>query len=339
MKATITRRTMLGSLTVGATMLAAPALLAQTSPLRIKFGSFFTSTNPLWTKILEPYFQTLSAATNGAVSVEFVPAGMNIRGSDVADTLKAGVIDMALNVGSYNPGRFAALSVSEIPLLANNAREASIGLAAVAKAGLLDGFDDMTLLGVGTADVGVLHHGESVSSLSDFNGAKIRSANPAVAAMIESMGGVAIGMPITQVAEALSRGVINGSACDWASLLNFGIGDVTRTHVTLPLGLPGVWAAFNPLAYDRLPEEIRTQVDAHSGLQFSRAWGDGLANLSASVQTMLTEKADHQIIAPTEAELAKAKEVAAPIEAKWAAETPDGQAILDAFRAGMASEG
>lgn len=330
------RRKLLAGATLGAAVLAAPAVLAQ-APQRVRFGSFFTPNNPLWVHILGPYFEEVAQASGGAVEFEFATAGVNLRGADVPDTLRSGVIDVALQVASYNPGRFNALGVVEMPLIAADARTGSMGAAAVAEAGLLDGFNEMHLIGASTADAMLMHHRGAVSGLDGFRGAKLRSAGPVIAQVIEALGGAAVGLPAPQIPEALARGVVDGAVADWFSVQGFGLGEVTRSHLEVFLGSAGIWVAMNPRAYQRLPEAARAALDGLSGPTFAQFWGERLQRLSDGVRATIAASPDHTILTPTEAERQELEAIAATVHANWIEATPNGQAIFDAFRAGVAA--
>lgn len=330
------RRELLAGATLGAAVLAAPAVLAQ-APQRVRFGSFFTPNNPLWVHILGPYFEEVARASGGAVEFEFATAGVNLRAPDVPDTLRSGVIDVTLSVSSYNPGRYNALGVAEMPLIAADAATGSMGAAAVAEAGLLDGFDDMQVVGIATADAMLLHHRGDVSGLGGFRGAKMRTAGPVIAQVVEALGSVAVGLPAPQVPESLARGVVDGAVADWFSVQGFGLGDVTRTHLEVFLGSAGIWVAMNRRAYQRMPEAGRQALDGLSGPAFARFWGERLRGLSNGVRESIAAMPDHTILAPTDAERQELEAISATIHANWIEATPNGQAIFDAFRAGVAA--
>ena len=53
------------------------------------------------------------------------------------------------------------------------------------------------------------HSKRRVKSLTDLGGMKVRIAGPVYGATVKHYNGVPVGMPVTQMTEALSRGVVS----------------------------------------------------------------------------------------------------------------------------------
>lgn len=329
----LTRRGTLGIMAgLGATLIARPAT-AQATTLR--FATFVGPTSFLNTDIFEPWFKQIEDASNGTLKVQFLSGGSAAKPQEVIDAVTAGIVDIGWSITAYNPGRFNAAGVSELPMVTQNPAEGSLAMAALLDAGLLDGFQDVRVLGVATTDVGRLHHGKVVENLAAFKGAKVRAAGRVLSAMVEKIGAVPVGMPITSVAESVTKGVIDGTVADWFSLEGFRLIDVVQTHLDLAMGAPAMYVAMNKASYEKLPAEAKAVLDKFPPKAFAEFWGTRLAKKSAATREAVAATAGHKIIEPTAEENAVWEGSAKAVIDEWVAGTANGKAIFDTYSAAV----
>lgn len=85
-------------------------------------------------------------------------------------------------------------------------------------------------------------------------------------------------MPISDVYEALSRGVVGGVWVAWIIMRPFRLHEVTRSHTEASLACVLFALTMNKARYLGLPEDIRTAVDDSSGIalagRLGRLWQD-----------------------------------------------------------------
>ena len=328
---TLTRRQVLGTAaaSAAAAMLPRAAAAAATT---LRFGTFVGPTSYLNTAIFEPWFKQLEDASNGALKVQFLPGGAAAKPNEVIDAVAAGIIDIGWSISAYNPGRFNAAGVTELPVVTQNAMEGAAGMTALYEAGMLDGFQAVKILGVGTADVSRLHDARDISGLADMKGAKVRAAGRVLSSMLEQIGATPVGMPITSVAESLSKNVINAAAADWLSLDTFRLIDVTKTHLNLALGAPAIYLVMNKPRYDMLPAEAKAAIDSFTPAQFATFWSERIMAESDRVRDLVAEMPGHKVIMePSAEDLATWEAAAEKVIADWVVATPDGAQILETY--------
>ncbi|MEW5423341.1 TRAP transporter substrate-binding protein [Amorphus sp. 3PC139-8] len=332
----ITRRAALAMVGAAAAvgMLAQPAIA---EPTTLRFGTFVGPTSFLNTDIFVPWFEQIEEASDGTVKIEFLSGGSAAKPQEVIDAVKAGLIDIGWSITAYNPGRFNAAGVSELPILTQNPAEGSAGMAALLDADMLDGFDGVKVLGVGTTDVGRLHHAELVDGLDAFQGAKVRAAGRVLSAMLKEIGATPVGMPITSVAESLSKHIVDGAVADWFSLEGFRLIDVTKTHLDLAMGAPAMYLAMNPARYDQLPDAAKAAFEANPPAAFAEFWGSRLAKKSAATRDEVAATEGHRMLEPTEAENAEWQAAADGVIADWIANNENGQAVVDTYSEAVSS--
>ncbi len=329
--ASISRR--ITAATLGMALSAAAVSPALAQEVTLRFASFPGPTNFLNTGLFGPWFKKLEDESGGKLKVEFLMGGSAAAPGEVFDSVEAGLVDIGWSITSYNPGRFAAASVTELPLLASGSTESSAAIAALYDKGLVDGFDNVKVIGIATADIARLHHSDEISGLSDFKGAKVRAAGNVLSAMITATGATPVGMPAPSIAEALSKNVVDAAAADWFAVEGFSLLDVTRSHIDIPLGTTAMYVVMNQDTYDSLSPEIRKVFEDNPPSAFAAFWGAGLEEESQRVRGVVEATPGHKIITPTESELAEWGVAAEGVIADWVETTPNGAAVLDAYRA------
>ena len=79
----------------------------------------------------------------------------------------------------------------------------------------MDEFAGVKLLCVHTHGPGLFHTKDPVTKLEDLKGMKIRGGSRIINDMLARLGAEPVGMPVPQVPEALSTGVISGTTIPW----------------------------------------------------------------------------------------------------------------------------
>jgi TRAP-type C4-dicarboxylate transport system substrate-binding protein len=87
---------------------------------------------------------------------------------------------------------------------------------------------------------------------------KIRASGLS-AKVVTALGGSAVGLPITDTYDALSKGVVEGLVLDWGGILNWKMGDLVKHHIESP-GVAATVAFFTVMNKDKwnsLPRDIQ----------------------------------------------------------------------------------
>ena len=101
-------------------------------------------------------------------------------------------------------------------------------------------------------------------------------------AALETLGAVPVGMPVPQVPEALSRGVIDGTVIPWEVARPLRVHELVDHHTEVS-GARGFYTAvflfaMNKATYDGLPDDLKAVIDANSGLplaqEIGRVWDE-----------------------------------------------------------------
>ena len=239
-------------------------------------------------------------------------------------------------IASYTPGRFQENEVLELPGLFRDLKESTTVYTRLVSSGQLKGYDDYFVIGTfGTAPYSIHSRGQ-ITSLADIKGKKIRSSGAIEGATIKALGGVPIGMPVTEVPEAVSRGTVDGTTSHPSPLFDFGIARVTSAHYFTRLGIVPLAILLNKKKFDSLPKQAQDAIRKYSGEWTAVRFNEGIGAYNDSLVKQLQDDPKRKVVFPSDAELAAARTAYQPVIAEWAARTPRNAELLKVVEAEIA---
>jgi TRAP-type C4-dicarboxylate transport system substrate-binding protein len=190
----------------------------------------------------------------------------------------------------------------------------------------MDEFKDVKLICVHIHGPGLFHSKDPIAKLEDLKGMKVRGGSRVINIMLEQLGATPVGMPVPQVGEALSKGVISATTIPWEVTPALKVQQIVKNHTGFT-GEKGLYTqtfavAMNRAAYDKLPADLKKVIDSNSGIEaaalFGRAMDDGdKAGLE------IAKKAGNNIVTLDAAETARWQRAANGVRAAWYKEVGD----------------
>lgn len=292
--------------------------------------------------VLDPWADSVEADSGGRIRIERYPA-MQLGGTppQLIDQAVDGVVDIIWTVVGYTPGRFPRVEVFELPFMMTNAEATSRAYWDLFEKEMKDtDFKDVHIIGTWVHGPGVIHSISPVASMADLSGKKLRAPTRVITGLLEELGATAIGMPVPQVTESLSKGVIDGCVIPWEVTPSLKVSELVGNHTEFAgdhaLYTTAFVLAMNKDRYESLPDELKQAIDANSGQEFSAFAGRVQAEWDAPGREIAVERGNN-IIELDAAEVERWKEAAQPVIDNWVAEMDgkgiDGQALLDEARA------
>lgn len=95
----------------------------------------------------------------------------------------------------------------------------------------------------------------------DLSGLKIR-VSPVYTAIVKALHGTPISMPPADVYSALERGVVDGYGWTYAGTLDYGFPEVAKYAIDQPFYSINSAILVNRAAWQRIPEDLRKQLEA-----------------------------------------------------------------------------
>lgn len=330
--------TLLGG--VMALALGATGALAQDVTLRLH--QFLAPTANVPTKVLDVWADNIERDSEGRIRIERFGA-MSLGGTppELFDQAADGIVDLVWTVNGFTPGRFPRTEVFELPFFVEDARAASYAYWTMYEEQMRDtDFSEVVVLGAWVHGPGVIHANRPVATIDDMRGLKLRFPARMVGQLLELLGAEAIGMPITQVPESLSRGVIDGAVVPWEVTTALRMPELVQNHTEFDgpaLYTVTFTLSMNRDRYEGLPADLREIIDRNSGLEFSVFAGGTQADEDGPARDLAL---NNNIITIAGDDAAAWAAAAAPIYERWLADVAgrgiDGQALIDRARELMA---
>ena len=328
------RRTVLGALAGAALGLA--ALPAAAQEVTLKLHQFLPAQANVPKLVLDVWADNVEAASEGRIAIERYPS-MQLGGAppELYDQVVDGVADIAWVVPGFTPGRFPTTETFELPFMVDDARAASAAYWQLQEEAMADETPGAKVLAAWVHGPGVIHVSDPVETPADLEGMKIRGGSRMVTQLLELTGAEPIGMPVTQIPESLSKGVIDGTTIPWEVTGALKTSELVEFHTEFEdayLYTLTFLLVMNQEVYDGLPDDLRQIVDEQSGLAFSIFAGGQQADADAPARELAVEAGNEITVVGADAQ-AEWRETVQPIYDTWVGEIDaagrDGQALID----------
>ena len=319
------------------TLLAMACSVAFAQPAKLKFAIFTPDKEQTFVTTFKPFAEAVNKEAKGVIQIDLYPNGALGR-SPVAQAqmLLDGVSDIGWVVASYTPGRFQDNEVLELPGLFRDLKEATTVFTRLVNSGQLKGFEDYFPIGVfGTAPYS-MHARFPLNSIADIKGRKMRASGAIESATVKALGAVPIGMPITEVTEAISRGTIDGTTAHPSVLFDFGISRVTNNHYFTRLGIVPIAILMNRKKFDSLPKAGQDAIRKYSGEWTAARFNEGIGAYNNSLVKQLQDDPKRKVVFPSQAELDATQKVFMSVINEWTAKSPRNQELYKVVEAEIA---
>lgn len=229
---------------------------------------------------IQPWADEVEKKSGGRVKIQVFPA-MQLGGkpSDLYDQVRDGVVDIIWTIPGYTAGRFPLTEVFELPFLTGSATAASQALTEFHQKWMRDEYKDTHPLVFHSTAPTHLHTTEKqIHVLEDLKGMKIRTPSRVSSETLSALGAIPVGMPVPAVYEALSRGVVEGTAIPWTIMRPFRLHEVTNYHTEVDLSRVLFVMTMNKQRYNELTPDAKAVIDSTTGMalakRLGRVWHD-----------------------------------------------------------------
>lgn len=289
---------------------------------------------------LHKFFEDVARATEGRVKIEPTAQALGAPPRQMQLAVD-GIADVAWGLHGYTPGTYPLSELAELPFLTKGAEANSVAYwrvfkAMFEKAGMHPAGVHTLTLHVHTAGQ-IYVNKKIVRTLDDLKGLRLRSANTIVTDAFQRLGATPIPLPVNQLRDALSKGIVDGTSFLDESIFGFKIEEFVTTTVRIEGGLynasfflvmnRGKWDAIAKkdqdaimaLAGESLARRIGKRWDAEDGVSVEKLKARGVTWVNTDAATM-----------------SKLREMLTPFEKKWIDDAKskgvDGAAALKLYR-------
>jgi len=311
-------------------------------PIKLTYQDQNAETGWVGVEAANPWLDMVEEATGGRVEIERYFGGTLSPPPQAYESLKAGTMDMSWLLFQYWAGLVPLAEVVTLPFMPfESAEQASEIVWTLYEEfpSVAEQFAETTPIVLWNSTPYFLATTEkAVRTPADIAGLKIRAVGGPPTTLVEALGGVAVGMPMPDVYQALQTGTLDGVLTNWESWYSFRHYELCPylTMVPFHTGLFGV--DFNNDSWAGLPADIQDDIMSVGGVTGSKFWGANMFDSTAEQVPLIAEEEgfDVEYIEFTDDELLTMweKPFGEPAWALWvtameAEGYTDAQAILD----------
>ena len=237
---------------------------AQSPPKVIKLTyALFQPATAAMSKTNTAFAREIEKRTNGRVQVTVFQSGSLLGAPAMYEGVRNGIADIGNGITSYSPGNFPFTLIAELPSAAESGWAVSNAFHDFIAKYQPKEWDDVHLLTVCGPSFGIMMLGtgkKPIHTLEDLKGTSIRSN---FADLTTALGATVKDVPMTEMYDAVSKGVLDGVQANTEPLGAWKLGDVTK-YVTLFFGpvMPSnvIYNIMNKDKWNSLPPDIQNTI-------------------------------------------------------------------------------
>jgi TRAP-type C4-dicarboxylate transport system substrate-binding protein len=297
---------------------SAAMALPAAAQTKLIIGSWAPPTHHINAKMFPTWAKDVEKATNGRVTFEIKynlapPPGM-------FDAVRDGVADVTWIFHGYNPGKFVATQVMELPGLGVSAKAGSAAYWRIHQKYLskADEHKGVMVIGLMTHGAGIIHSQKPIKSWADLKGLKVRLPGGIASKLGEHFGAVAVSVPAPKVYETLSSKVAEAVFMPMETQKSFRLSEVTQYLLEFPGNFyDGSFAIImNPAKFKALSPQDQKAIMSVSGEKLSAFAGSTWVEADEAGRAVA--KAAGKVISTASPEmLNELKKAAAVVETDW----------------------
>lgn len=276
----MTRRSLVALL--ACLLLPVPAA-AQT--ITLKLSHFVPPVAPPHATFLAPWAARVEKESGGRLKVQIYPS-MQLGGTppQLVDQIRDGVVDIGWTLPGYTAGRFPKTEIFEIPFLHSSALATTLALQDYYEKHLREEYKDYHVLLLHVHGGALVHAGKPIVKLEDYRGLKIRTPNRGGSVFLRGVGASAVGAPVPEVPQMLSKGVIDGALLPYEIANPLKVHELVKYHSEFAGPQPRIGTSvflfgMNKKAYESLPADLKKVIDANSGRHIAAMAGQNWDNI------------------------------------------------------------
>ena len=307
----------------------------------LKVHHFLPPSSFAQTLFIAPWCEKIAKESNNRMKCQIYPS-MQLGGTppQLFEQARDGVADIVWTLPGYTAGRFPSVEAFELPFMMQNPEATSKALWDYAQVHGANEFKEVKPLAFHVHGDGVFHMtSKPVKTMADLRGLKLRAPTRMTNKFIAMLGATPVSMPVPQVGDALSKGVIDGAVVPYEVVPAVKIHELVKFHSETDPAEPAFYTAafifaMNKAKYESLPADLKKVIDANSGQALSGTVGRAFLQADTEGKKLIN-KASVNVIPATE--LAQWKALGNKLSADWVNDMNgkglNGQKMLDDARA------
>lgn len=287
---------------------------AAADPIKLTYANFPPA--PTFPCVqMERWKTEVEKRTGGKVAIQTFPGSTLLDAKNMMDGVIAGTADIGCLCMAYQPGRFLVTNATSLPLNFANAKVASLVLWDLYLKYKPEEFSKVKALTMFACAPSNIMSQKPVKSLADLKGLPLRASGGA-AEILKAWGANVVGMPQSDVPEALQKGVIQGQFSSLEVMKDFKYAETCK-YVTMTNTVIYPFAVvMNVNSWKKLPKDVQKVMDdmAREQSEWTGVYMDNHVNESMDWSKKTQNVQVIQLSAQDKAQMDKLLE---PITKKW----------------------
>ncbi|MEY3579337.1 MAG: hypothetical protein RI984_441 [Pseudomonadota bacterium] len=235
------------------------------APIIIKFSHVVAKDTPKG-KAAEKFKELAEAATKGKVKIEIYPNSTLYKDKEELEALQLGAVQMlAPSLAKFGPLGVKEFELFDLPFIfADKKALAKITEGPIGRE-LLNKLDAKGILGLAYWDNGfkMMSSNRPIHAPADMKGLKMRiQASKVLDEQMRVLGANPQVMAFSEVYQALQTGVVDGAENPPSNLYTQKMHEVQKHLTVTNHGYIGYAVIVNKKFWDKLPADVRTQLDS-----------------------------------------------------------------------------
>ena len=247
---------------LASTLLVGGAASAQEN-FELKFASYIPEPHAL-SQFFIRWSDQIARDSGGRITIKRFFGSQMGPANQHYDLARNGQADISWFFHGGTPGRFPLTEIINMPYMVGSGE---IGVKVLNDPELRGKYLEPEhkgthLLTLVTHQPGGLHTTKKVvRSLDDFKGMRIRFPSPPIRDFLRALGASAVGVPPTEVAEQLSKGVIDGALTDYGgAAFALQLGGIIKHTAELYVYVTSFGLVMNESVWNRMPADLKKIV-------------------------------------------------------------------------------
>lgn len=272
---------------------------------------------------LTPWAQKIEKDSGGRLKIQpFWAMQLGGKAPQLLDQVKDGVVDIVWTLPGFSPGRMPEIEPFELPFVHRDALSTTLALQDFQDKYLDKALSPYQPLLLHSHQGFLFQTKEPVQKMDDLKGMKLRAASRMGVWLLDSLGATGVGLPLPQIPQALSKGVIDGVTLPYEIAPAVKTPDLVSHFSSLAGAQPrlgtNVFAfLMNKDSYDKLPPDLQKVIDANSGRAIARSAGQNWIDVETPGRKVVESKAKNKFYVIPSAEVDKMKAAAQPVFDRW----------------------
>lgn len=284
--------------------------------------------------IFHPWAEHINAVGKGVVHIDVRDGFAIANRSNFYTRVLDDVVQIAFGPQGSVGGQFPRSSILELPFEVRKAATASVAFWRLYKTGLLDAeYKDIIPLWLTDEPQASVHMVRPLTTLANLDGLKILVPARVQSEQVERLGGTPLALPLEDAYTALQRHTVDGMYFPWTGLQTYKISDVTSFHINTSLGGGGVMVFMARKKFASLPAPVQKILEENTGEPMALKHGASLDKVQDQVLQSLEANPGQKIVTLSASDEKAWRQRLAVLADAWAKNTPDGEKILQTYRA------